>query len=223
MDLFAPNIPIRYKRENDYKTCTGAVASLALLAFFGVVFVNSFIDMINKTSITTTVLVKEENDPSRYTTSTPQFMFAIGLNGIDMNTGPRYFNFQVLTTQIINGTKTKSAINLVPCVSEMWAQLGSDYTAMFDRLGLQSWLCPSAGQLVELQGKYSSELFKYLKISVTQCNGTINGQGCRSATEVQDYLTANESFSFSYYFVNTLINVDQQQPINMFMDDTNNF
>lgn len=120
MDLFAPHIPIRYKRENDYKTCTGAIVSLALLVFFGVVFVNSFIDMVHRTSITTTVLLKEENDPSKFTTETPSFMFAIGLNGIDMNSGPRYFNLQVIATTIVNNTKTKKALQLVPCVSDFW-------------------------------------------------------------------------------------------------------
>jgi len=53
-DLFAPGIALRYKSENDFKTYTGAVVSIALIAFFGVIFASKFIDMVNRKDITST-------------------------------------------------------------------------------------------------------------------------------------------------------------------------
>ena len=72
-DLFAPNITIRYQADNDYKTLTGAVLSLAIIVFFGVIFFSRCATMINRTEITSTVLSSEELDPSYYNTSTPTF------------------------------------------------------------------------------------------------------------------------------------------------------
>jgi hypothetical protein len=87
--------------------------------------VNSFVDMINRKSITSTILFKEENDPSQFFTQTPTFMFAIGLTGIDMNQGDRYFNLHVVrTASYTNSPKVKSDIKMLPCTASMWAHLG---------------------------------------------------------------------------------------------------
>lgn len=58
-DLFAPHIGVRYKSDNDFKTLTGAILSLALIIFFGVVFVNRFTTMVSRTEITSSVLLRE--------------------------------------------------------------------------------------------------------------------------------------------------------------------
>ena len=78
-DLFAPNITVRYQSDNDFKTLTGAILSFALIVFFGVIFVNRFTVMLNRTEITASVLKQEELDPRYYNTSTPNFLFAIGV------------------------------------------------------------------------------------------------------------------------------------------------
>lgn len=81
-DLFAPHIGVRYKSDNDFKTLTGAILSLSLIIFFAVVFVNRFTVMIERTEITSSVLLKEETDPSFYNTSTSTFMFAVGVSNL---------------------------------------------------------------------------------------------------------------------------------------------
>lgn len=145
-DLFAPGIALRYKSENDFKTYTGAVVSIALIVFFGIVFANKFIDMVHRNDITSTVQSLEENDPSIFDTSTPDFMFAIGLNSISMNTGLRYFNVLVDQYVSINQTKSKRSIETVPCQADMWKGLGNNYVDIFNRLKMQDWLCPQTNQ-----------------------------------------------------------------------------
>lgn len=70
IDQFGAPITPRYKRENDYKTITGACLSLVLIILFGFVFINSAIEMVHRTNITTTINVKEEKNPSLYATTT---------------------------------------------------------------------------------------------------------------------------------------------------------
>lgn len=115
-------------------------------------------------------------------------MFAVGviceimqLTGVDMNTGARYFNWQAQASSVINGTKVKSFMTLQPCTIDMWEPLGSNFVYMYNKLGFSKWLCPAPGQLVEIQGKYSSDVFRYIKIYLTTCTGTVNGQGCKTS------------------------------------------
>jgi hypothetical protein len=79
-------------------------------------------------------------------------------------------------------------------------------------------MCPLSSQLVEFQGKYSSEIFKYIKISLAICSGVVNGQGCHTAAEIDSFIAINEAFGFNYYFINALIN-----PVSYFLDDTNHY
>ena len=109
------------------------------------VFANKFIDMVHRSDITSTIQALEENDPSIFDTSTPEFMFAIGLNGISMNTGLRYFDLRIEQYTSINQTKSKRSILAVPCEADMWKSLGSGYVDIFNRLKMKNWLCPQAG------------------------------------------------------------------------------
>jgi hypothetical protein len=51
-------------------------------------------------------------------------MFAVGVTGVDMNTGNRFFDISIVETLVINGTKTKHTIPLYPCSQSVWANLG---------------------------------------------------------------------------------------------------
>lgn len=107
-------------------------------------------------------------------------MFAIGLNSINMNTGLRYFNVLIDQYVSINQTKSKRTIEAGPCTAEMWKSLGDGYISIFNRLKMQDWLCPNPGQLVEFQGKFSSEYFRYIRITLTTCSGVVNGMACHT-------------------------------------------
>lgn len=65
-------------------------------------------------------------------------------------------------------------------------------------------------------GKFSSLKFSYLKIALMPCTGT----GCKNASEIDAYLF-NKKFSFiftDYYF-----NLDEPNPVNMYVNDMNFF
>jgi hypothetical protein len=85
--------------------------------------------------------------------------------------------------------------------------MGDQFGYLYTKLQFQKWLCPQAGQVIELQGKYSSDIFKYIKIGFTNCTGTtVNGQGCMTTAQINSFVAINEIFSFNFYFINTLVN-----------------
>jgi len=43
-----------------------------------------------------------------------------------------------------------------------------------------NWLCPPIGTIYDLQGKYSSELYYQLLVSVSKCNATDLNNSCMS-------------------------------------------
>lgn len=140
-----------------------------------------------------------------------------------MNSGARYFNWYAQATSVVYRKKTKVKILLQPCTVDMWSPLGESFVTLYNKLGFSKWLCPAQDQLVQIQGKYSSDIFRYIKIYLKNCSGTENGQGCKTSDEVANYITANEVFGFNFYFVNSLINPDEINPMSYFLDDTNNF
>ena len=42
----------------------------------------------------------------------------------------------------------------------------------YDRIGFDKWLCPGDGTTISLQGKYSSDIFKFYKFGVKKCDTT---------------------------------------------------
>lgn len=74
-------------------------------------------------------------------------------------------------------------------------------------MGLDEWLCLSPGSILPLAGRYSSDLFKYGKLSVLTC---ANNTDCASDDEISEYLRVNEGvITINLYFVNPVINPNQ--------------
>ncbi len=43
---------------------------------------------------------------------------------------------------------------------------------IYDRIDLDKWLCPPDNLTITLQGKYSSDIFRFYKFGVKKCNET---------------------------------------------------
>jgi hypothetical protein len=56
------------------------------------VFANTFINTLNKKEVNFTISRFAQENPTYYaTTLDKSYLFAVGLEGIDLNSGPRYF------------------------------------------------------------------------------------------------------------------------------------
>lgn len=123
-----------------------------------------------------------------------------------------------------SGTQDKSSvtrqISLGACSKDQWTKFGQSFSNYYDQLGLQTWLCPLKDQNFSLAGRYSADIFKYLKISIKSCSGTKNSYGCMNQQSINNYITLNEAFYFNFYFVNSLLNPHSEIPKTIFLEDT---
>ena len=63
--------------------------------------------------------------------------------------------------------RNKTFVPLSACKREQWSSINESLGETYDRLGLSTWLCPENGTTFELQGKYTSDVFKFYKFAVT--------------------------------------------------------
>lgn len=75
-------------------------------------------------------------------------------------------------------------------------------------------MCAPRNLSIQLQGKFTSENFLYYKISLNKCT-----KNCRPQADFDAWVAANGTFSFDFYFANTLLNPDQVKPITTFFQD----
>lgn len=219
-DLFSSGIVLRYRKDDNFKTFTSGCFSFLIIGTLAAFFITNIIAFANKSNVNLSEVMQQDSDPTYYSASTDNFLFAVGvfilikqLSGIDLNSGNRYFNIKVSAVSVINGVKDKPALVMQPCSLEQWSKLGDSFAALYNKLSFSQWICPAPGQTIELQGKFSSDIFKYIKVSVAACTGTVNGQGCRSAAEITNILTANDYFNLNYYFVSYRKVETQSTPI----------
>lgn len=140
-----------------------------MLAFF-TIFTQTILNTFKKTYITSSTTQYEESEPTFFSTDKTPFLFAVGATGFNLtNSTHKYFNVELYQRSVINKTKYTTYFDLVPCEKSVWVELDPSIGPTFDRLGLSSWLCLSQNYSFEFEGKFSSDIFKYLKISLKSC------------------------------------------------------
>lgn len=82
----------------------------------------------------------------------------------------KYFNIEF--SQKISNPKSSTSYTLVPCSREAWVSAYPNSAAAFDRQQLSSWLCLPPNTTLNFQGKYTSDVFQYVKIGVKACSAT---------------------------------------------------
>lgn len=102
------------------------------------------IDTINLTSITTSVQMIKEADPTPTTLSSANhsnFMFGIEIWRQNLSASIRYFDVQaILFTEHVGQANTTN-LPLEECTKEHWKDF-PDIIGKFDKLGMSGWLCP---------------------------------------------------------------------------------
>jgi hypothetical protein len=87
-------------------------------------------------------------------------------------------------------SRKRTPVQLIQCYREQWESRG--YGAFFYKLGLEKWLCPPEGTSIELEGKFTSDSFKFYKIAATKCNSALNpSRPCVSDAIIESFLDAN--------------------------------
>lgn len=92
---------------------TGGFISLMLIAVFIGVFMTTIMSTFNKDQITYNLTTYDDVNPSLISTFVNStFMFAVGLKGIDVNYGGRYFDFVMQFNNLSIYGKNRSYVQL---------------------------------------------------------------------------------------------------------------
>lgn len=205
---------------------SGALVSITLIIIFMVIFTNTVLSTLNMSEINASFSQSEDVEPTAFETNVSPFLFAVGINSINLNDPvTKYFNILFYTrTQYPNGTKITSYTNLEPCTRDPWNKIDPGFGQAFDRLSFGNWLCLPPNMTLQFQGKYSSSIFKYAKISVQKCSILAgDNRTCATPAFINNFITSSGSASFNYYFVNTIINAEDKDYISYYIEDRNYF
>ena len=127
-DFFNHSTLHRYKERECYRTLTGGVISMLLVVFFIGMFANMTIDTFQTNLITSKISVNYDDNPAKSvlrTSTTDNFMFAIGITGMDLNSSQRYFDISLQHKSTVttgsNRVKQTQTISLEPCTQAHWS------------------------------------------------------------------------------------------------------
>jgi hypothetical protein len=117
---------LRYEKESDYRTLTGGLLSLGIIATILTGFASMIMDTLNLTSISTSIDVMKNTDPTHTKlTASPDsnFMFAIEVWKHNLSAPYRYFdtNAYLITEQ--TGKPTYNDFPMVQCTPEHWSSM----------------------------------------------------------------------------------------------------
>ena len=170
---------------------------------------------MQKKYISSSTTIFEENDPSYYQVGTNHFMFAVGVSGLNLNDGDQWFTIELKFKSYSAESRVKDSLPLVACTKEHWTSVEEKFGDIYDRFGFEEWLCPERNSTFELQGKYTSEIFKFYEITIKECAADGN-RTCVNHSVIDDYLT-EDTFKLSFYFVNTIINAGNPEYLSYYL------
>lgn len=88
-------------------------------------------------------------------------------------------------------------------------------------MGFEQMLCPPNDLDFSLQGKFSENIFDYAQIEVNKCNNALDpSRPCANDTYILSKLSG-KSFYLNFYFINSLINPNNEKPISYYLEDRN--
>ena len=218
-DFFAHGTFTRYRHGDSFPTLTGGFISVIWVSLFVGMFANLALDTFNNNIIASELSVSFDNDPtSAPLISSPSnnFMFAIGITGINLAGSQRYFDISLrdrTNTKYSNGTKTsvKLSVPLEPCTLSHWEGVSESITESYTSLSFSEWLCPPIGYNFALEGKYTSSVFRFADIRINSCtanNSNFPNTTCLNQTDIDTFLTSMGQFTFNFYYINRVINAN---------------
>lgn len=87
-DLFSQQVTFRYNDEPAYETVTGGCVSIIMIIAFVGIFATTLLRTVEKQYINFNLSKHDESSPSYFaTTLDKNFLFAVGLDNIDLNSG----------------------------------------------------------------------------------------------------------------------------------------
>ena len=233
-DFFAHGTLQRYRHGDSFPTLTGGVVSIIWVTLFVGMFSSMMIDTFQTNIIFAQLGITYDDDPTASllkASPEPNFMFAIGLTGINLGASQRYFDISLInrsTQKFSNGSKVKikDYIALEPCTLAHWQGVSESITNSFTTLSFSEWLCPPVNYSLTMQGKYTSNMFQFAQINIDPCNASnpnFPNTTCYNSTDINNFLNIMAQFTFNFYYINPVINANDKKYISYYLEDRNYF
>ncbi len=227
MDFFYTAELLRYREEPEYRTLFGGVLSLSIIILLLVTFYRKVIATFEKVIISSSFSSTNADDPVSYNISTMPgmpFMFGVEIWHHNLNVYPRYFD--VVATNVFYDTGEPNdnfsiPVTLEPCTKEHWSQYPKIQES-YDRLHIDYWLCLPQNAEYQIFGKYASEKSMTLEVSVSRCTNSSDFRyNCASDAEIDQFFKDEQTFFYTIYFINPLLNSDSQEYLSYYLEDSN--
>jgi hypothetical protein len=117
MDLFSNSELLKYKGEGSYQTYTGSTISVIISVLFFAIFYN-YCKQTVQGKITSTPKTRPSlSAPFNTNESSSAFMFAVGIEGLDLTVQNKFFNIVMSSKVYKNGVEASSQRTpLEPCL-----------------------------------------------------------------------------------------------------------
>ncbi|CAD8200360.1 unnamed protein product [Paramecium pentaurelia] len=220
IDIFGQNITLNMNKNASYTTAFGGISSILIIILLSLIFFSNIVEFFGKDNVFYDSEISFSNDPELMEMMEDNSMFALSIDQVNFTTNP-YFNITVeqrIYLRNANGTLIKQTIEIPmqPCTLErfnnIFLQQGLDFTDQFNFLGMNKMLCPKSNFTFQMEGTYSSESFKFIKLTVKDCktlnqtNNSLWNPICSSAAEKAKYLASNAQFKLQIFQINTVVN-----------------
>lgn len=144
-----------------------------------------------------------------------KFIMGIGITGFNLSDSKRYFDI-ILSTQVFRyGNQTQEIFHkMQPCEYDQWAKVNNIGAQSYNDADISGFLCPSNDANAELQGKFTSESFKLLKLKISKCNNATDPtRPCADDSEINKSMIYN----VNYFFMNAYVNSGTLDPVGYYL------
>jgi len=109
-DFFSTTQLIRYQEDPDFKTVTGGLFSIAIIAVLGTIFYSMAMSALRREDIEWSSEVTQEANPPKLEVPYKKFNIGIQLGGYNLSDTIQYFDIELTQKVFVNKTLISSPI-----------------------------------------------------------------------------------------------------------------
>lgn len=220
LDLFPNKVELHVKSSEKYRTSTGTIVTLVVIAIVLLQAVSVLDEVFQYHSPLVTSTRSYNRSPGDLGLNSSNFVFAFKVNDPFYNLSESYVSFE-LSSKVVSRSPDGSVafsqvyIPLKKCDVEYFKGFEAEYEAY--KLG--SALCPST-TIYDLSGNFLSDYFSFLAFSARPCKNSTDTPDviCKPIEDIREYM--NTEFRIQMFFSNTLLTPgNHSNPISRYIDE----
>ena len=220
LDLFPNKVELHVKKSDKYRTSTGTVVTLVVIAIVLLQAVTVLDEVFQYHSPLVTSTRSYNRLPGDLGLNSSNFVFAFKVNDPFYDLSQSYVSYELMgraITRSPNGSVSFSTtkIPLKKCDIEYF----NGFEAEFVALKLNGALCPNT-DTYNISGNFLSDYFAFLEFFVKPCQNSTDSPDviCQPIENIRDYM--NTSFRLQMYFTNTLLTPgNHSTPVSRYIDE----